>query len=384
MRECLLTDKMRFLIPWGNHTVFPDSVLYYSKNSGGSYSIFNTRISLKLGDSKYTDLISSSYWLSVKDEWWRVYNRKEEEVDLVQYDSVKLVNDWALFTRNNNLLRLVFPNKEFIEIDPQWKLRSISSPDLNYNFVQVDKNDTKEIYSIHGELLFEGSYDEILHLSDTLFKIIEDGKQGVVSISGNMILEPEYSLVQYKEEMISTLRDGKIGSYDLTTGFSYEPAYESSFTRSGPYFITSMDGRYGMIDTLENEVTEFEFKDIQSLNDSLYWAKTDSSWQIMKVGLELPLRVGINSFEKIIIGEKNYFQILTNTGYGIISPLGEALFNPVYSDIRVLQYQDQVTFRSEKYFVEADYYILVWYNEYGKKVYSAAYRSSEYEPFYCE
>lgn len=385
-KECLVGSELNFLIPWGDHTIYPDSLVYYAKNKGGSYIIYNRELTDQLGEGPFRDVLVSENWLAAEKDWWRVMNLKEQQVLLKQFDSVKIINDHALYASFADSSRIYFPNGSNIQVEEGQQIYSVATSDKHIQFVMISNEDSKEktLYNQYGLKVLSGEFDEIAPLSGGLFKIEKNNKQGVMDILGNIILEPEYELIQQKNQIISTLQNGKIGSYDLKHNILFEPEYESAFVRIGPFYSTTMDGKQGLLDSLKNQVTEFEFNEIKPLSDSLFWARTDSSWQVMKVGLSLPMVKGISSFEEVQTREKRFFQVLTRSGYGMISEKGEQIFNPSFSDINIMDHGEEVIIRAEKYFIEADYYIVVWYNQYGKKIFSGAYRGKEFEPLYCE
>lgn len=383
-RECLVNDQLDFLIPWDEHTVYPDSVVYYAKNRGGKYIIYNRDITQKLGNEDFRNIQVSSNWLAVESEFWRVLNLREQQVSLKQYDSVKLINDYALFVKFSDSLQVHFPYGNKLTLSYDQKIYDLSSGDRKIQYLIASDEERKSIYDEFGNKILEGAYEEISFLSDSLFRIEEEGYQGVISRSGNILLETEYQLVQLKNDMLVMLRDGRIGCVDLATGMQFDPEYESAFQKIGPFYAATKEGRTGLLDTLNEAIVPFEYQEIEPLNDSLFWVKTDTTWQVMKAGINLPLIKGVRSYRQVSVSDYTFFEILTSSGYGLVSEKGELLISPSFSDLQFMDFDDEAVIRAEKYFVEADYYILVWYNQYAKKIHTAAYREVEYEPFYCD
>lgn len=379
-QECLIDAGLEKIIDWGNHIIYPNRGLYYTKEEE-SYFLHDQRYSEILGGREFQDLRASEKWLAVKKDFWKVIDIERNELFYKQYDSVKLVDDRIIFLKNSDNSYLYFDDGASVRLEPGDNVQQLEGS--TDGAVIIVSGSEKRIYDTTGTLLFTTTSKEVQALGDTLFKIVEKGKFGVISMSGDVLLEPKYNLIQKKGNQLYTLKDGKIGNYDLEYRVRFDPEYEAAFDRFDSLYRTRKEGKVGLLNTKKEVVLPFEYQQLEVLEDSLAWAKTDSTWVLISLKEKLVLIDEIKKVSKFgKTGE--YYQILSSQGFGLMSSDGSYIFKPVYSDIRKLSNGDSEIFRAEKYFKEAGYYILVWYRSDGEKIYSNAYRPEEYEALYCE
>jgi hypothetical protein len=102
------------------------------------------------------------------------------------------------------------------------------------------------------------TYDRCSEFSEGFALVIKDGKSGIVDIKGNIIVPAECSDVKVLKNGFCT---GKSGNYALFMGgdrlTSY--SYESLKAMSNGYFHFKLNGKYGVLDSLGNELISARF-----------------------------------------------------------------------------------------------------------------------------
>jgi hypothetical protein len=343
--------------------------------------LFDPELADILGGEVFADLMITDYWLCVRDDFWRAYNRKDGKVLKNQFDSVSLPAPQVLFAQIKSQQELIFVDGKSIPAKDR-QIRQLPGEEGMSGYLWLGDNREATVYDPQGEKVLETRYSDLRVIDEDLFGIKVSGKSGVMTTKGRLLLQPSYDLIQKKDNQLYTLKFGQIGNVDLETGTIFDNEYEAAFEKKYGYFSTVLDGKYGLLNENKEEVFDFDFESIEVISDSLAWVKTDTTW----VMLTLPDRKirmdGITRFAPMEVD--GYYKVYSARGFGIMTAEGKFLFNPVYSDVVVLQSESQLLFRAENYFQEAEYYIVVWYDTEGRKVYSNAYRTRDYEMLYCD
>ncbi len=379
-REALIGEGLEFLIPWGQYEVFSDPTFYYSKYDS-IYQIFNPDIINFLGSNTFKEVIVSNSWIAFNDAFWRVYNRSTGEFFMKQYDSARILTQGTIMLELGGEKMLYFPNNNSISVNENNQIRSITLIDSEKEFIQLKEKDQISIFNDNGEVVLKNDFDEIVPAIDSTYIISKKGKRGLIDYDGNLLIKPEYDFIQPGEEGFNVLQKGKIGYYHPESELFFEPDFESLFEPVFSFFKTRKEDRYGLLDTNQDKILGFDFESIEVISNNYAWVKTDTTWSMVNLKNGEVSASGVKGFEPY--KEVPYFEIRNENGFGVINQNGEYIIKPVYSDIILLSKQNPV-FRAEKYFQEADYYIVAWYDKYGDIIYKNAYTSVDYEYLYCD
>jgi len=384
-RECLLKADLEFLIPWGVYEVNPDPYFAYVRNPDQSYRIFSHKITQLMGASIFQQLYVTGKWMAVKNEYWQLLNL--ENHSLFRFDSIKLINDFAALVYEIEGPSILFPNGQKIPIDSKQiaKDLSFSIGNVKSEFLEIATEKTKSVWDRYGQFVFQGYFDDVVSLTDSLFRITYKKKQGVVDRDGFYVIEPDYDFIQIKGDLLQFLKNNKIGTFDLKHQVLLNDSYDAGFERFGEYYITSKNGLKGVIDRENSRIINFLYKEINFFNDTASWVLSDSSWQIVGHRNQLILLSNIQKIELLhIVNQESFYKILTPTGYGILSNKQGMIIDPDFTDIKSWQISKDPIFLCEYYHGKTEFYLLAYYNSRGEKIYSGAQTASIYEQFYCE
>ena len=381
--EGLINSDLDFIIPWGLQSIFPNISIPYAKR-GGNYYLYASN-ELGFAEKAFQDVLINKEWIALRENTWRVAPLNTFAFRH-NYDSVRLIGENAIFTSRGDSSYLHYRDIT-ISLSNDDALLTLSPPVQDglttEKYLQLTSNGELSILDKNGRLLIRGKYKEVRALGDSLFAVRLNKKTGVIHASGRWIVKDNYDFVQKRQETISLLKDRKIGAYVLKDSLTLEARYSSVIDRLGHYYKTSLDGMYGLVDSLGSEVLPFAYLEIDYFNDSLYWVKTDSSWQVRHITDQQIYQYGIRSYEPL--GENHTaFKVLTSSGYGVLSTSGRYLVPGTFSDIRVISDGESQFFIGEKSVPEAGFYLWVGYDSKGKRIFSEAYREDLYDSFACD
>ncbi len=191
----------------------------------------------------------------------------------------------------------------------------ISTDNPNY-FITVDKNDIYSIVDKDEKILVDNNYSYIEYLPGDYFIVAKEGKNGVIDISGNSVIDLEYTSIFHlndtnllQAEKIETKTIDlysenmqKIASMDnatITTGNNYIMlASEDDFSyydfngnkleskdifEDNQLFAKKINDKWGFVDKNGNLVVENKYEMVTDFNKYGYaGVKLDGKWGIIE------------------------------------------------------------------------------------------------------
>jgi hypothetical protein len=287
--------------------------------------------------------------------------------------------------KSNGRSSVLFQNGVMLELKDNDRLKLIRDADQSKGFLQVaSKEGKRDIYDLDGNLIYQTWYYEVNPLTGELFIIEKNGLKGIVDLSGKVLLKPRYqAIVADSASHISLLHRSKFGYFNPNGGL-IRPQYESRLTTfSEDIMLSSKGNKKGLVNHQNETVLPFEYDQIHFWSDSLVFVKKGSEWQVTG------LYDGEIKFDNItgvewISGPTGQKAIIKTTeGYGLLDSKAEMLLNPGFNDIINLGTDEEPVFFTEKYIPEADYYVVIYYNQEMEVIRKQVFDSGNYDQVYC-
>ena len=380
-KQALLESNMNFLIPWeADRDIYVGDTYHYTQGIS-DYKIYHKQIIKDLGTNVFEDLIDHQPWLGLKKIHWYLIKPKDA---FIKVDSIQSLRELALVIRDSDSSYVLFHNEQSILINKEVTVNSLLSRDgqgkVRARYLLKTHKNAREIYNKDGKLMFKGSFDQIDLLTDSLFKITLKGKQGVLDQKGNVTIPIEYDFIEQKNQLAQLLKNGKIKGFDLNHNIELSDQYEGVSERLGPYYLTKKRSFKGLINREGVVVIDFKYQNIISLNDSLFWVQTDSSWSLITDHQKNILK-GINTYTQIT---DNVFRYLKNNKFGLIYGDQSIHYPAEYDAIRSISHQKKPLFQFEIFISSAPFHIIITKDFSGNTAHSQAYRPHEYEQIICD
>ena len=385
-RECLLDRNLNFLIPWGSYEIYPGTAFHYTRTD----SVYQLYGDLKLkGQSPRTrTLRESKSWLALKTDSsaWVLINKMDRTDVRFGLDSVYLVGDFLSIVDHESDRFVLLPNKKEISLSRSAAINLLPIFDRRRSspYFVISDSYRKDVMDTNGDLLFSGSYSQIRELNDSLFVVTRNNRSGILRKNGEVLLNLYYDAVDETENLIFLLRRGKIGAYDLRSKKFIDPRYEAKLTRFGESYITKYQGKYGIIDGDEKSVLRFAFDDIKALNDSVVWVRSEGKWSLNNPSSGQVYIQDVLNFRRMVAADSSYYLIYKSTGYGLVNSNAELIVPPKFNEIKNLGTLGDPMFQVELFSPEADFYLLIYINHKGDRLFSEAYRPDEYDMILCD
>ena len=378
-RECLLDNELNFLIPWGDYEIHPDPAGWYLRSEEGYYLYNNTDD--RIIDRKYPYIESNDGWLALKTEDdWMLISRSGQLNPQKGYDSIKLINASAALVFNGENKVLVFGSGKEIQLEDH----NIQAFPNRPEFLMISNQGALGLYDQNGESVFDGKYDNLTFLNDTLLKVTVKKKQGIIDTKGEFVLKPIFESLDEKDGLILTLHKGAIGCYDLSNNVLIPADYESRISKVGASYLVKKEGLFGLIDANEEEVLGFDFEDIKHWNDTSYLVKQEGKQNIIN-GLE---EILVENIERTHLfyeqGSESIFRIVKDGKFGMISNENGMILKPEYSEILNIGDEENPLFFADQHLNNAGFHVVSYVNESGELIFSKAYRKEEFDRIICD
>lgn len=379
-RECMFDENLSFLIPWGAYEINPDPSGWYLKTKDG----------FRLYDHADNDIMSKSHpyletgkeWLVLKSELdWALISRTEGTEPTRGYDSLRLINEFAVFARTGDQLSLIFPGEKIIPIDSSNEIKTFYN---RADYLLLASEDSMVLLDSAGQKILEGSFDEITFFNDSLLSVKREGKKGLLNLQGIEVVPVSFDVIDENNGLVLCLEDGKIGCFDLLNNIVISPISESRIERVGENYLVKSEEKYGLVDSLEEPVLPFEYDEIKYWNDSSYLTRVDNEWSFVNQHAEL-IGESVGFLTKLVSNEEeSIWKYVSDGKYGLLSNRMGVLLEPEFTDIFNIGDEQTPVFFADQHLDKAGYHVVSYVNMKGDLILSKAYRKTEFEKILCD
>ncbi len=382
--EGTLNSQLEFIIPLDRQTLNKTPYGYVTKKDE-KFKVIG--IANELSGQQFDEIRFYENWLSLKnEEELQLFNIPAKKSIGIQVDSIWFLNHLA-FALKNDTLNVFLSSGLSKRFPAQFDFKFVSSSDQELFFFTTEKNKKSVYDAATGSRLFQLSFDDIEYFGNQIFMITRDGKKGLVSSEGKVILPNEYSLIVATQKNYASLfKEKKFGLFDLKNRKLIKPLFERNVR---PFqtniFIASKEGYLGFIDVEAKPFGDFEFEEILEWNDSSALVKKNFQWMIFNWYTNKASISRIKDYRMILNSDSEKIMIIhQDNAYGIISNRVGIVIPPTFSDIVNIGSDEEPMYFTEKNVEEAGIYVVIYYNKQGKLLRRQVYEKEEYDEIYCE
>ncbi len=385
--EALYDEHLNLIIPEKDHRIFTYGASWYVRGPEG-YQIYN-RNSDELLNQTFENLDVNNGWMAIRRESdWLLISQHYKVLPQQGLDSIRLINDYAAYIKKGDTLQLIFNNGNIEWIQPEEKLILLTSRD-NTNpgkpeYIMIFDDKYRKVLSSEGQILFDGDFDQVDFLTDSLFTYKDKGKFGIMDAGGNKVISARYESINKQDDLILLLEKGKIGSYNPRTKGLITPEYDSRITSFGNYFMISKDEKYGLINGRNKEVIPFEYDEFMTWNDTSFWARDSTVWSLLTFDNEVIETGFMNPTVVAKRGREQFLKVMKEQSFGILSSKQGEILEPAYNDIVNVGIYKEPTFFAEQHLKAAAFFVVTYFDRLGQSLRSQAYRPEEYSKIYCD
>ncbi len=386
-KEALYDENLNLIILEKDHRIFTYGASWYVKGPEG-YQIYN-RNSDELINQTFENLDVNNGWMAIRRENdWLLISQHYKVLPKQGLDSIRLINDHAAFIKKGDTLQLIFNSGKIEWLQEDQKLILLTSRESTDpgkpEYIMLFNDKYRKVLSSEGLILFDGDYDQVDFLTDSLFTYKSRGKFGIINANGKTVVSAKYESINKKDDLILLLEKGKIGSYNPWTGGLIAPEYDSRITSFGNYFSIAKDDKYGLINGRNKTVIPFEYDEFMMWNDTSFLARDSSVWSLMTFDNEVIDTGFMNPTLVAERGREKFIKVMKEQSFGILSSEKGQILEPAYNDIVNVGIYKEPTFFAEQHLKAAAFFVVTYFDRLGQTLRSQAYRPEEYSKIYCD
>lgn len=220
-------------------------------------------------------------------------------------------------------------------IEPQFK-RAEDFNYINRLSAMIDENDKMNYLNDKGEFLLKDFISGGIGAptGNLLTFVDEKGAYGVMDIQGNVILPPEYELLNISGDGYSIFcKDGKYGVANPNGDIIIEPIYDYIFGNSSGFIINN-NNKYGVFDKNGKEIFPLIYGEYTSVAKDLFALQDESGkYAICNYQGE---KITEHIYDEVNgYGRGLMIQVYQNGKCGYIDEKGEIIIDIKYDDLRI-------------------------------------------------
>ena len=292
-----------------------------------------------LTKEKTTGKISSQSYFSVyKDNKWGVIDQTGEYVIDPAYQEMIVIP---------NSKQDVFICTYDINYDTgEYKTKALNSKNEEI-FTNYEKIEPIQNKDENDNLWYE---EEVLLVQN-------DGKYGLIDLSGKEITATEYdeiSVIEGIENSFKVAKDGKYGIIDSDGKTVIEPQYADidvlgKDNKSG-FIVKNDSGKYGIVDYANKQILEVSYDGIEKIHaNDMFVVTVNGKQKIVNKEAEDVLTSGFDSIKEILSTQTNAVIFEKSNKYGVMNTSGEVLVEAKYDDLKEAKSGFLIAKQDEKY-----------------------------------
>jgi hypothetical protein len=385
LKENLALDKQNFYEFYGGWLV----------KKSNKYKVYD-QIFYPLSDLEfdYIDYNKSRAVLKYNNKWG-IYNAETQFPFTFSYDSVRFLSEQIGIIMHKDTTFAIFDNDSIIDISysnetkllrPTSIALSEDAKEDQYLLTKTSKGVYK-VFNIYGVEILDGKYNSVEALGREYLIVEKSGKKGLFHQSGKLALKTSYDAIgNYEKGYVSTLIGGKFGIYNYDKNVFLSTKYQKALKPFGSrYFIGAKGSAYGLVDLDNKDVTGYKFDEILDWNDSVALVKEAGEWKLFDVKNNNYVFEGISEYKVLRDDEEEKILLITKESKsGILSNRYGVVVGATFNDIVNIGTRETPVYFCEKYILEADFYVVIYYDAKGRILRKQIFTEpEEYDKIYC-
>ena len=278
--------------------------------------------------------------------------KTNEKVFSLSYYPIYQNEKWGVIDTKGNII--ISPTySEMITIPDNTKPVFICIENVDYNTntftTKVLNEKNQPIFTQYDkiEVIYNHDQNNNLWYEENVLKVQKDGKYGLINLEGKELLsckEDNIEVIDGTKSVYITTVEGKKGIVNNNGNIIIENKYSDITSLTNKYengFIVKNDeGKYGVVNYDKTIALEEKYEEVKNVyGNSMYVVKEAGNWKIVNADKEEFLE---NKFEEVKEINKENITIKTNGKYGVINLEGEEEIPANY---------DELTFAFSDYYI---------------------------------
>ncbi len=326
---------------------------------------------------------------------WGIYNAESVFPKTFEYDSVRFLSEQIGIIIQGDTTFAIFDNDSIIDISYSKETRLLEPSNVEleegekyaqYLLTKTSKGIFK-VFNINGYKIIDGKFKSIEALGKEYLLVDRSGKKGLYHQSGKLALKVKYAAIgNYDNGYVSTLINGKFGIYNYKKSVFLSAKYRKALKPFGNYyFIGNKGASFGLVNLENQDVTGYKFDEILDWNDSVALVNEEEEWKLYDIKNDNYVFDGISEYEVLRNDEEEKILLITkDSKSGILSNKHGEVVGATFNDIVNIGSVENPVYFAEKYILEAEFYVVIYYDARGKILRKQIFtEAEEYDKIYC-
>lgn len=384
--ESLMHSSGQVKIPLGNHKIekVPNGWAQITAKESYFYPV-----SAKKNEREVLESLQwTSQWKLAKKGKWALIRSGDLSTASYQYDSASLLAAQAAILRAGDTLWLAYRDT-LVRLDqPDFRMvRSAQATDRDEVFFVLNRErNRKVLLGPDGIFPLSVQFEDANWVSPGLLSYNRGNKKGLLNTKAETVGTPRYDAIGVaKDGWVSTLAGGKFGAVSDEKYETIPNEYDMALQLwSDKLLLANKKGKWGLIDEKNKTWLSFEFDQILPLENGQALTKKANQWQIRDILKDSVCYEQVLDWKELVNSkEEKILLIRSEEGYGLYSTIRGELLSPTYNDVINLGTADQPVFFAEKHVKEAEFYVVVYYNQKMEVIKTQAFQAKEYDNIFC-
>ncbi|TRX59034.1 hypothetical protein FNH22_10920 [Fulvivirga sp. M361] len=381
--EGVYDEQLNELIPYEKQEIsfLPYGYLVEKK---GAYQVLNDAFET-IYPPGYDQVDHNTSYLAVKQDtlWTLLKAANYVEVAKALDSLVLLGHHFALGYRQDSTF-LYSRNTASIVLDQQSRTAVLSSSGAA-EFVQVTSERSTEVLNELGNNILSGKYDDAFAIGEYLI-VSKKNKKGLYSMHGKL-LSAEYDAIgSYKDSYVSLLKNKKFGLFSERDTVLVPPQYDKALEKYNVRtFVARKEGKVGLVDRKGEPLSKFIYNEVVYWNDTAALVRQNDGWDFYDLKNQVPLGQSLKSFSYTEQTDEEIIIIaLGENGYGVISSQKGEVIPLSFNDVVNIGKPGLPVYFTETHIEEAEFYVVIYYDQAGKVIRKQALEAEDYDLIYCD
>ena len=201
-----------------------------------------------------------------KDGKWGLIDLDGKEIASTTYDNIETLKgvENSIIVEKDGKKGLLNDKGSKI-IDTEYSDIESLGTDYKNGYITINQEKKYGVISLSGEKVLENNYEKVENIyGEKYFVVKENGKQILIDKQGNKVITDGFDEIkQIANSGIIYKKQNKFGLMDFEGNVKIEAEYDSLKEINTDIFAATKDGKTGLIDKDKNEKVAFEYKEIK-------------------------------------------------------------------------------------------------------------------------
>ena len=220
----------------------------------------------------------------MKDGKYGLLNLEGNQVLTNEYDNIEALKgtENALLITKNGLVGIADATGTII-INPEHKQIRNLGIDNKDGYIVTNSEGKEGIVDYSNNMVLKTTYESVKSVyGNDMYVVTNNGKEELINKEGNVILSQGYNTIvnvlNEKDKGVVVQKEGKYGILSLNGDMLIEAKYDQLVEANNNIFIATIDGKTGVIDSANNEKVPFNYSNIKYTKLANIYITEDSNY----------------------------------------------------------------------------------------------------------